>query len=434
MASLSTKPLKGFRDFLPEQCLVRNHIFSIWRDVMRRYGFVEYEGPVLEPTDLYRKKSGEEVVEQLFAFVDKGEREVSLRPELTPTLARMIAGEHRNYKKPMRWFGVGQFFRYERQQVGKGRQREFYQLNTDILGENGPGADAEILAVAVDVMRALRFEPGDIVVRLSDRALWTSFLSGRGLDNDACAQVLQAIDKLEKEPEEALDKRLAPHGLTVDEIRAFMEETDKVEAHFAPLLASLDARGMSDFVEIDLRIVRGLAYYTGTVFEVFDRKHGLRAIAGGGRYDQLISTLTDGKVSMPAVGLGMGDAVLAALIEKTAQPSAAFLEYSSRAVAIDAFVVIASEENRAAAESVAHQVRGAGYSVHFPLSKQKVGKQFQSAEMMQARAAIVVGEEFPELRIKDLENRREETVEHPEALIPMLEEVLNRPPTGDFLV
>src|SRR6266699_4395470 len=167
--------LPGFRDFLPEDCAKRNYIFARWREVARRYAFVEWEGPLLEPTDLYKKKSGAEIVDQLFSFTDKGEREVALRPELTPTLARVIAAHERKFKKPLKWFSIGRFFRFEKQQ--RGRLREHFQLNCDIIGETALSADAELIALAIDTMRAFGFGSNDFAVRISDRSAWNQFIA-----------------------------------------------------------------------------------------------------------------------------------------------------------------------------------------------------------------------------------------------------------------
>ena len=175
------QPLPGFRDFLPADCAARNYIFDCWRDVARRYGFVEWDGPVLEPTDLYRKKSGVEIVDQLFHFTDKGDREVSLRPELTPTLARVVAAHDREFKKPLKWFSIGQFFRYEKQQ--RGRLREHYQLNCDIVGAETLAADTELIALAIDILRKFGFNESDFVVRVSDRGFWTDFLKEKEYPN-----------------------------------------------------------------------------------------------------------------------------------------------------------------------------------------------------------------------------------------------------------
>src|SRR6266571_1633494 len=166
--------LPGFRDFLPDDCAARNYIFARWREVARRYGFVEYDGPTIEPIDLYRKKSGGELVGQLFEFKDKGERHVALRPEMTPTLARIVGSHAREFRKPLKWFSIANFFRYEKQQ--RGRLREFYQLNADIFGEKSVAADAEVIALAIDALRAFGFESNEFVVRISDRAAWNDFL------------------------------------------------------------------------------------------------------------------------------------------------------------------------------------------------------------------------------------------------------------------
>src|SRR5436309_3985037 len=198
--------LPGFRDFLPDDCTARNYLFSRWREVARRYGFVEWEGPLLEPTELYKKKSGEEIVDQLFNFIDKGEREVALRPELTPTLARVVAAHEREFKKPLKWFSIGQFFRYEKQQ--RGRLREHFQLNCDIVGEADLAADIELLALCIDVLREFGFTANDFVVRICDREFWTDFLREKGVAADQWDEILKAIDKLGREPREKIVENL----------------------------------------------------------------------------------------------------------------------------------------------------------------------------------------------------------------------------------
>jgi histidyl-tRNA synthetase len=190
--------LPGFRDFLPDDCAVRNYIFARWRDVARRHAFIEWDGPVLESTELYKKKSGVEIVDQLFNFTDKGEREVAMRPELTPTLARVVAAHEREFKKPLKWFSIGQFFRYEKQQ--RGRLREHFQLNCDIIGEAMLAADIELVALCIDILRAFGFTEKDFVVRISDRDFWTDFLSERDVPADRWDELLQAIDKSGREP------------------------------------------------------------------------------------------------------------------------------------------------------------------------------------------------------------------------------------------
>src|SRR3989475_3231945 len=302
--------LPGFRDFLPDDCAARNYIFARWRDISRRYGFVEWDGPVLEPTDLYRKKSGVEIVDQLFNFTDKGEREVSMRPELTPTLARVVAAHERAFKKPLKWFSIGQFFRYEKQQ--RGRLREHFQLNCDIIDESDLAADIELVALCIDVLRTFGLTEKDFVVRISDREFWTDFLREKDGPADRWGEFLQAIDKFGREPREKTAEKL---GKFAESVFATLKSGGKSEK-LDKLVDALRGRGLADFVAIDIGIVRGLAYYTGIGFEVFDRAGKFRAVAGGGRYDNLVAQLSDGGVSLPALGFAMGDVVLAALIQQ----------------------------------------------------------------------------------------------------------------------
>src|SRR5437899_3151481 len=198
--------LPGFRDFLPDDCAARNYVFARWREVARRYAFVEWDGPPLEATELYRKKSGTEIVDQLFNFIDKGEREVAMRPELTPTLARVVAAHERGFKKPLKWFSIGQFFRYEKQQ--RGRLREHYQLNCDLVGEAGSVADVELVALCIDILRGFGFSETDLVVRISDREFWTDFLRQQNVPAEQWPQILQTIDKSEREPREKTAAKL----------------------------------------------------------------------------------------------------------------------------------------------------------------------------------------------------------------------------------
>ncbi|HUF61132.1 MAG TPA: histidine--tRNA ligase [Verrucomicrobiales bacterium] len=402
------QPLRGFRDFYPQDCALRNYVFSRWREVCRLYGFTEVEGPLLEPTGLYRKKSGEEVVEQLFAFTDKGGREVSLRPELTPTLARMVAARQRDYRKPLRWFSIGQFFRYEKQQVERGRLREFYQLNCDLLGDESPAADAELIALSIDLLRAFGLGPDAFRLRLSDRQVWIEFIASQGILPEQTEAFLQIVDKLDRESPQRSEERLAAFGLTLDVLKQFMVSGPTRSSRLDAVLQDLRDRGLDGFVEVDLGVVRGLAYYTGLVFELFDLRHGLRAIAGGGRYDQLVALLSDGQADLPAVGIGMGDVVLSALIEKSSETKAGLCAYLSDCAAIDVFVVIAAESSRSAAAGLIQALRESGLAVHYPFSPAKVAKQFQAAEQSQARVAVIAGSEFPEVRVKNLATRQEE--------------------------
>ncbi|HON07979.1 MAG TPA: ATP phosphoribosyltransferase regulatory subunit [Verrucomicrobiota bacterium] len=307
--------LPGFRDFYPEplpnseawSSSARRYIFEKWRSVATRYGFVEYDGPPIEPLELYTLKSGDEIVAQLYNFLDKGNRAVALRPELTPTLARMIAAHSRNYKKPLKWFSIPQLFRYERQQ--KGRLREHFQFNADIVGEQGAGAEAELIALAIDTLRSFGLGSDDFVIRLSSRAAWEEFFIKNGGKLEDEYQFYQAIDKLERETEEANREKLKKLGFSLEQVYDFIKKAEPV-AGLQAIIENLKARGLSDFVKIDYGVIRGLAYYTGMVFEAFDKKGEFRAIAGGGRYDNLVKLISKGKVDMPALGVGMGDVVL----------------------------------------------------------------------------------------------------------------------------
>jgi histidyl-tRNA synthetase len=322
--------LPGFRDFYPPQLAERTHIMDVWREVARRFAFVEYDGPPLEPLELYTKKSGEEIVGQLYNFTDKGGREVALRPEMTPTLARMAAAKANALRKPVRWFSVPQLFRYERQQ--RGRLREHFQLNVDIIGEPGVSADAELLAVAIEIMRGCQLTSSDVRARVSDRRLLRALLTTLGAAETQFPAIFAIVDKLDRQPRDISREKLEGAGMRAPSIETLLEvlankdtTIEQLAAHLDPTPEStallddmrryfdfLDGLDVADWVTIDLTIVRGLAYYTGIVFELFDARGELRAICGGGRYDTLLQSL--GGVDLPALGFGMGDVVLTELL------------------------------------------------------------------------------------------------------------------------
>ena len=402
--------LPGFRDFLPDDCSVRNYIFARWRAVARRYGFLEWDGPVLEPTELYKKKSGAEIVDQLFNFTDRGEREVAMRPELTPTLARVVAAHEREFKKPLKWFSIGQFFRYEKQQ--RGRLREHFQLNCDIIGEANLAADIELVALCIDILRAFGLTEKDFVVRVSDRDFWTDFLREKDVSAGRWEELLQAIDKFGREPHEKTAEKL---GKLADPIFSILKTGGK-SRKLGQLVDGLRGRGLGDYVAIDVGIVRGLAYYTGIVFEAFDRAGKFRAIAGGGRYDNLIAQLSDGAVSMPALGFAMGDVVLGELVDGTAHALETLKNAIENERKIDIYVVIAKEQRRADALAQIQQLRDRGYRVDYPLAGEKVGKQFQIAEQLGARVAVLFGDEWPQIKIKNMATGQQELVESEELM------------------
>ncbi|MGB8353277.1 MAG: histidine--tRNA ligase [Chthoniobacteraceae bacterium] len=400
--------LPGFRDFYPDDCARRNYILATWREVARRYGFVEYDGPVLEPIDLYKKKSGGELVGQLFDFTDKGDRHVTMRPEMTPTLARMVAARERDFKKPLKWFCVPQFFRYEKQQ--RGRLREFYQFNADIIGEVSAAADAEMIGLIIDLLRGFGFKQEDFVVRVSDRRAWAAFATTRGVADDRLLDFLAVVDKLERNSPEESAKKLGEFGIALGDVKTFIADPASEAPTLRQINEELAARGLDGFVEMDLTIVRGLAYYTGFVFEVFDRSKKERALAGGGRYDNLLTLMSDGKVDLPALGFGMGDVVLANLINDTPHAKAKMDAWLRENRACEIYTVIAKEERRADALAIVQQLRDAGLRVDFPLAAAKVGKQFQAAEQLGARLAVLVGDEWPQVKVKTLASREETLV------------------------
>lgn len=400
-------------------------MFETWRNVARRCGYVEYETPILEDTGLYLKKSGGELSSQLFRFEDQGGRDVTLRPEVTASLARIAAAEQRQYPKPLKWFEIGQCFRYEKPQ--KGRGREFHQFNVDILGEAGPGADAELIALAIETMLSFGFVEGDFVVRISDRNAWVKFAEARGVSEEAISDFLNLVDKLEREKPEVLVEKLAKFGTTLEEVKSFVANPDEAEGSFQEILADLKGRGFGGFVELDLSIVRGLAYYTGVVFEIFDSKKSMRAVAGGGRYDTLVKTISDGAVDLPATGFAMGDYVIRNLIEETTHAAMQMEVWLKRhAAGCEAYVVIPDDAARSHALGVVTALRRAGISVDLPLTQSKVAKQFQAAEKCGARFAVIVDAEFPSVKIKNLANRKEEVCQASE-LVDWIKRRLTEP-------
>lgn len=413
------KRLPGFRDFPPEDLAARDRVFSAWRRAARRFGFLEYDGPPLEPVDLYVRKSGPEIVGQLYEFNDKGDRHVALRPEMTPSLARILAERSRAMPKPIRWFTIPQLFRYERQQ--KGRLREHFQWNVDVIGESGPAADAEVLAVALEGLRELGLGPTDVVARVSDRPLIQAILAALGVDEDAHADVFQVIDKLERAGDEwALEKLADVADAAVGaELIAILRSSDRdaLQSRFGDSDAvmarlkiveqvhgRLAALGFGDWIEFDLMIVRGLAYYTGTVFEVFDRARSMRAICGGGRYDKLLELV--GGDPLPACGFGMGDVVLTDLLRELGR----LPEYER---SVDAFVVTQSPALNALGLEVASLLRREGYSASYSLGDDTLRKQFKTASTAGARVTIVIGPDEVErgvARVRDMASGEERDV------------------------
>ena len=396
--------LPGFRDFYPEplphsdvgSADARQFIFDKWRATARCYGFREYDGPPLEPLELFTTKSGEEIVGQLYNFTDKGNRAVALRPEMTPTLARMVAAHERNYKKPIKWFAIPQLFRYERQQ--KGRLREHFQFNADLIGETNPAADAELIALLIDTLRSFGLTESDFVIRLSSRNAWSDFFKqGRG-DAAREYEFYQAIDKLERTSPEENEKKLTALGFSLDAVNTFIQ-SGKPTAELQSILDNLAARGLRDFVKVDYRVIRGLAYYTGTVFEAFDRTGEFRAIAGGGRYDNLVKLISGGKVNLPALGFGMGDVVLLELLKARGL----LPKFDAN---VDVFILIEDEGLRPLSLKLVQDLRAAGYAVEYSLTTAKSDKQFKRAQELKATYTAKFDSDSY-VRIRNLKSREE---------------------------
>jgi histidyl-tRNA synthetase len=418
MATFQTLP--GFREFYPDALARRNHLFRLWRQTAHTFGFSEYDAPVLEPLELYKTKSGDEIEAQLFSFTDKGGREVALRPEMTPTVCRLVGEKAATLKRPIKWFSIAEFYRYERMQKGRGRC--FFQFNADIFGEAGVEAETELIALLTQCLCAFGLSDEDFYIRLSDRNLWFYYLEALGLDEPRVRGILSAVDKFEKIGDDAFNAYAEEFGALDETLRtkilAFLQikslpaleaavagvAGEKLAARLTDwkkLLANLDAMGLSRFVSVDLGVVRGLAYYTGFVFEAFDRKGELRALAGGGRYDNLIGKL--GYADLPAVGFAIGDMTFALLLEQRGLMPA-FVQ------APDVYAVIGGEKERLAAFSDIHALRASGFRVEYPMKDIAFGKQFKAAAESGAKLALIYGgDELAKgvVKIRNLTDRSE---------------------------
>jgi histidyl-tRNA synthetase len=430
MATFQTLP--GFRELYPEEFVRRNHVFRLWRQTANTFGFAEYDAPVLEPLELYTAKSGPEIESQLFSFTDKGGREVALRPELTPTVCRLVGAKANALKRPIKWFNIGEFYRYERMQ--KGRGRAFHQFNADIFGEPGPEAEIELIAMLIQCLCAFGLTEQDFYVRLSDRNLWFFYLEALGLDEPRIRGILGAVDRYEKYGDEAfkvytdafgpVDEALKAKVLSFLKVNslAALEQamtqagagggTDKLQARVADwkkVLGALEAMGLARYVAVDLGVVRGLAYYTGFVFEAFDRKGELRSLAGGGRYDDLVQKL--GGPALPAVGFAIGEMTFSLLLEQRGL-------MPKFVPSPDVYVVIGGEKERLTAFADIHALRAAGFRVDYPMKDVAFGKQFKAAGDSGARVALIYGEDEVARRvvkIRDLTQRSE--IEVPQAAV-----------------
>ena len=408
---------KGTRDFYPEDMAFREHIFSSWHATCKRYGFELYDGPMFEHLELFTQKSGDEIEKQLYTFEDKGGRRMALRPELTPTLARMVASKGTNLKRPVRWYSIPRLFRYERMQ--KGRLREFFQLNMDILGVKDVSADAELIAAVIDMMRDLGFTDDDFTMHISSRTLLEELFTDAGIARENLGAMYNLLDKKHKVPPEQFSEEMSALAGNVslqekiNRVLSIQSLADAAEIKpsldglkdLQDLFSLLDGYGMAEYVSFDIGIVRGLAYYTGIVFEVFDKKRTMRAIAGGGRYDKLVGLY--GGPETPAVGFAAGDVVLGELLlEKSGAPP-----LLPRSVV---YIVSFNQEAPLRAIETAGIIRRAGISCEFSLKKTGVGKQMEQAHAARSRFVVFVGgdeEKEGKIKIKNMETGEEKIVE-----------------------
>ena len=412
-----TQGVRGTRDFYPDDMRLRNWLFERFHSAARSHGFEEYDAPVLESEELYTRKAGEEIVGQLYNFEDKGGRRVALRPEMTPSLARMVMARAGGLALPIKWYSIPQCWRYERTQRGRGR--EHYQWNVDIWGMNGVEADAELLSVLVHFFHSVGLKSEDLVIRISSRKVLEEVLGSLAIEGEIFAQTCVIVDKMDKLPEDVIQAQLSDLGLSSDSISTILSvlgitDLDSLSSalnsdsealiELQSLFSLCESYGISDWVSFDASVVRGLAYYTGPVFEAHDRAGNLRAICGGGRYDKLIGTL--GGNDLPATGFGFGDMVVMELLaDKGLLP-----ELSN---GVDDVVFGMGTELRGAAMQVAAKLRSAGRTVDLVLEDKKMKWVFKHAERCgTTRLVMVMPDEWAEgkVRIKNLDSGEESTV------------------------
>ncbi len=421
---MKIQSVKGTRDFYPPQMAVRNFIVDGWKAASIRNGFVEYDGPIFEYLQMYQVKSGDEIVEQLFNFEDRGGRRLAIRPEITPTLARMVNQQINALPRPIRWFSVPRLCRAERPQ--KGRLREFFQWNIDIIGAEDVLADAEVIYCSLDYLRSLGLTSGDVAAKISSRRLLAALLKNIGIPENKLEVLYPILDKKAKIPQEAfvemlhkevdsaetvgiIEKLMDAHS--VDAIGSIVELNADAQAaldELTQVFAYLETMGVGNWCRFDMGIVRGLAYYTGMVFEIHDVAGELRAICGGGRYDNLLSDFGGPKVT--ATGMGMGDAVLEILLRE----KGLLMDETCPVQALDYFIACAGPEFLDNAVALMARIRAAGFSCNYSYKTAALGKQMKQADSMNAAKCLIVGQELTEnqqLVIKDMKTGQQELVD-----------------------
>ena len=403
---ISFEAPRGMRDFYPEDMVWRNKVFDAFRAAGEAAGFVPYDSCVVESYDLLARKAGEEVGEQIYHFFDKSERHIALRAEMTPTLARMVAQRQKQLQFPLKWTTIAQCFRYER--MTKGRKREHYQWNVDVIGEDSILAEVEVIGAACDALKRMGLSSGDFKVHVSSRRFLGQLLEKSGIDSGKHAQVFLALDKRGKMPDADIAAMLKDGGLSDGEVAAAFAIMDTKSCEGCPELTELfrlaEIAGFADCLQFDISVIRGLSYYTGIVFECFDTAGEFRAIFGGGRYDNLLTTI--GGEPTGAVGLGFGDVVVTELLKA---------RLGGKAVSVRKGYAVGFmfEEQRDAALSLASELRRQGESVDLSLRPQKPKKFFSHADSGGFSKAVFLGPDDVEkgvARVKDLENREESEI------------------------
>jgi len=419
---MKVPPVKGTRDFYPSQMAVRNWIIDGWKEASIRNGFQEYDGPIFEYLKMFQIKSGDEIVEQLFSLKDRGGRRLAIRPEITPTLARMVNQKISALPRPIKWFSVPRLCRSERPQ--KGRLREFFQWNIDIIGDEDVLADAEVIFCAVDYLQQVGLTSKDIVIKISSRKMLAALLDSAGIDPEDLEALYSLLDKRSKLPAATFEKLLADRIADknkhktilelmniesieqIDSILQLNETAKKSIDELQRLFALLDAMHISDFCTFDIGIVRGLAYYTGIVFEIYDKATRLRAIGGGGRYDNLLKLF--GGPAITATGFGIGDCVLGILLEEKG-----LLKKQLPVPELDFFVAYTDKEFFQKAVEVTARLRLAGKIVGFSRKSMHLGKQLKQASAQNAKKCIIIGRELiedDELVLKDMASGKQKPV------------------------
>ena len=407
-------PVKGTRDFYPPQMAVRNWIIDGWKRVSLRNGFEEYDGPIFEHLQMYTQKSGQEIVEQLFSLTDRGGRDLAIRPEITPTLARMVNQQINSLPRPIKWFSVPRLCRAERPQ--KGRLREFFQWNIDIIGIDSILADSEVIFCAVDYLEQAGLTAKDIVVKISSRKMLAALFHAIGIEDNVRDPLYALLDKKSKLPADTFTEMLNQllsdeiqrtaivnlmNCKSIEEIGSVVKLTDEAQKavdELKELFGVLATMGIADFCAFDISIIRGLAYYTGIVFEIYDKSGELRAIGGGGRYDNLLHDF--GGPPIAATGFGMGDCVLGIVLEEKG-----LLAPGVTTKKLDYYVAYTGEEFLAKAIEITAQLRHKRLAAELSYKGGNLGKQMKAASESGAKKCIIIGQEFSdrgEITVKDL--------------------------------